>query len=91
MEKVRNTDGVRARVGWGRALRNLGRGLQALFPPGWGGAVQAPRLWAHLASPRARRFLHRGPSCRVHPSANAPVRREKPLSSRKVKWNVEND
>lgn len=60
MEKVGNTDGIKARVGWGRALRNLGRGLQALFPPGRGGAVQAPRLLAHLASPRARRFLHRG-------------------------------
>lgn len=27
VEKVRTIDGIKARVGWGRALRALGRGL----------------------------------------------------------------
>lgn len=37
MEKVGTIDGVKARVGWGRALRAPGRGLQAFFLPGWAG------------------------------------------------------
>ena len=42
MEKVGTIDGVKARVGWGRALRAPGRGLQAFLPPGWAGGLSSP-------------------------------------------------
>ena len=42
VEKVGTIDGVKARVGWGRALRAPGRGLQAFFLPGWAGVVSRP-------------------------------------------------
>lgn len=45
VEKVGTIDGVKARVGWGRALRAPGRGLQAFLPPGWAGGLSSPPTW----------------------------------------------